>query len=465
MKHKNSLEDSQSAQYRNSQQSTFLAKIKEGIKKVIIFLALIFVLIILGIYLFLVLSKKLGNSVSSLLQVDYSKMLEVLPRSVRNKLYGHKGKNRNSRQDNFTHNQDNGLQESLDKFFGTQKSSRQRNSAGSFYLPVEEPIVRVVKQVLPGVVSIALERTDLAYGGLLVDQQAKIGSGFVIDASQGIIVTNRHVVESIKGQTYKVILQNGKSLSITKVLEDPVNDLAFVFVNTAGIKLHALPLGDSSTLALGQQVIAIGTPFGEFPSTVTSGIISGLHRKVTAPADWGEKIYFDVIQTDAAINPGNSGGPLINLAGEVVGINFAKINGADNISFALPINLVKQRLEQYKKYGRFRQAFLGVSVKEIDLAAANYYGVPAGAFVLQVVPNSPAYKAGIKAKDIIVSINKQPVYKVGLINILSQYSVGDTIEIHIKRPIINKDGYGYHFKDITVKAKLADRYDFISSTR
>lgn len=434
------------------------------VKRVLIGILIIFIVIIFGIVGFLIEGRKVVNAIQRRFGPKYAEIVQNWDTTLRKQLNLDLHHNQKE-QDHLIENhvgEEHQHEDSLLYTFGQNKNFLNNKIN---YDPNKEQTVRVVKQVLPGVVSIALDQTNLAYGAMLVNKQAKIGSGFVVDAKNGIIVTNRHVVEAVKGQNYKVILQDGTSLAITKVLEDPVNDLALVFVNTNHVKLHALPLGDSNHLELGQRVIAIGTPFGQFPSTVTSGIISGLHRKVTAPSDWGEKIYSNVIQTDAAINPGNSGGPLINLAGEVIGINFAKINGADNISFALPINLVKTRLEQYKKYGRFRQAFLGVSAKDLDLGTASYYGVPAGALVFRVVPNSPAYKAGIKVNDIIVSINNQAVYKVGLVNILSEFSVGDKIKIHIKRPILNKDGYGYRFKDVYLHVRLADRYDFIDSIR
>ena len=331
------------------------------------------------------------------------------------------------------------------------------------YSADNEPIVKVVKQMLPGVVSIAIEQPQFVQGPMVRLDQAKIGSGFVIDSS-GIIVTNRHVVSANSQYNYKVITADGKSLQVVKVLEDPVNDLAFVFVHPNNVKLQALKLGNSDNLQLGQTVIAIGTPFGQFPSTVTSGIISGLHRKVSADASLfaSGKTYSNVIQTDAPINPGNSGGPLINLAGEVIGINFAKINGGDNISFALPINLVKTRLSQYKEYGHFRQAFLGVSVRHLDVATASYYSVPAGDLVVQVVPNSPADKAGIKVNDIIVKIDDISIADNSVLNVLSNYKVGQVVNIELARPEKQDATYKYTFKTIKVKVKLADRYDFFA---
>jgi len=349
----------------------------------------------------------------------------------------------------------------FDKNFRGPENVKSNSSQAFNYLPNNEPIVNVVKKVLPGVVSIAIDQSNILPGPTFINKNSKIGSGFVIDANKGIIVTNRHVVEESGKYTYKVVTSNGKTLQVLKILQDPVNDLAFVFVNAQAVKLHALQLGDSDHLELGQTVIAIGTPFGEFPSTVTSGIISGLHRKVDAPDMWGyNKTYFDVIQTDAAINPGNSGGPLINLAGQVIGINFAKISGGDNISFALPINLVKKRLEQYNKFGHFRQAFLGVSVRHLDYATASYYGVPAGDLVVNVVPGSPAYKAGIKARDIITKVDNYSLGDIGLISVLSRYNVGDKITLSIARPI-TRNGFNVSFKTIKIQVTLADRYKFL----
>ena len=323
----------------------------------------------------------------------------------------------------------------------------------------KEPIVRAVKKALPSVVSIAINNAQVLPGQIITNQD-KIGSGFIVD-QKGIIATNKHVVQRVN-IPYKVITNDGKSYEVIDILQDPVYDLAFVFINPGKERLTAVSLGDSDKLELGQTVIAIGTPFGQFPSTVTSGIISGLNRKVEATDTWdfAGKIYTGVIQTDAAINPGNSGGPLLDLYGNVIGVNFAKIAGADNVSFAIPINIVKMRLSQYKQYGHFVHPFLGVSVQHIDPAMAAYYGVPAGALVVQVVPGSPAANVGIRPSDIITHVDDQPVSEYGLVNIINTKKVGDIVKLRIARPVKDKTTGKTEFKVLEFAVKLVDRAEF-----
>lgn len=337
------------------------------------------------------------------------------------------------------------------------KKDDQLSKNTQTYDASREVIPQIVKEAQKGVVSIAISDYEFEQGKGPVEITSKIGTGFLID-KKGLIVTNRHVV-SQEDVMYTVITWDNKSYPVKKIVRDPINDIAFVFidVDSKNNNLKELPLGDSSKLLVGQTVIAIGTPLGEFPGSVTVGVISGLGRTVEVGSSFlgVVKKYENVIQTDAAINPGNSGGPLLNLGGEVIGVNFAKTNGADNISFALPINLVKQRLAEYKKYKRLPQPFLGVAYTYISPIEAKIYDLVPGAFVTRVVPDSPAAKAGIKPKDIIVELGNEKV-DANLAALLYKHSVGDEIKIKVARR--KADG---KFRYIEFKVKIADRYEVL----
>ncbi len=318
-----------------------------------------------------------------------------------------------------------------------------------------EIIPKIVKQARKGVVSIAISDYEFKQGQGPVEINSKIGTGFVIDKN-GLIVTNRHVV-SHENVMYTVITWDNKSYPVKKIVRDPINDIAFVFIDAKEGNLVSLPLGDSSKLLAGQTVIAIGTPLGEFPGSVTVGVISGLGRTVEVGSSFLGivKKYENVIQTDAAINPGNSGGPLLNLGGEVIGVNFAKTSGADNISFALPINLVKQRLAEYRKYNRLPQPFLGIAYVYVSPIDAQVADLVPGAFVTRVVPDSPAAKAGIRPRDIIVAIDGEEINS-NLAALLYKHSVGDKIKIKIAR---RKPNGTYSYKELEVT--IADRYEVL----
>lgn len=313
----------------------------------------------------------------------------------------------------------------------------------------KELIPTIVSNVSSGVVSIAVSNADLVPGQGIVNRTDRIGTGFIID-SKGVIVTNQHVVSDTNAD-YEVITNDNKSFIVTKILRDPVNDIALVFIDPQGTNLKPLPLGDSDKILVGQTVIAIGTPLGEFPGTVTVGVISGLHRTVVAGSSFlgSVKQYENVIQTDAAINPGNSGGPLINLDGQVIGINFATTSGADNISFALPINVVKARLNEYNTYGKFRFPFLGVRYVYISPQDAVRAGVPQGALVKGVVPDSPAQKVGVLPGDIIVQIDGKEV-NANLWYLVQKHNVGDTITIKIWRYDKTSDKGEYKTLQVTL---------------
>lgn len=292
----------------------------------------------------------------------------------------------------------------------------------------ENVVIDVVEKAKDSVVSVALDRTLGAEGTI-----DKIGTGFVVDSS-GLIITNQHVV-SLSDEKYKVITANGKSFDVEDIIIDDNNDIALLKVKAEGLK--ALSLGDSSKLKVGQLVIAIGTPLGEYAGSVTTGIVSGLNRSVATRSGsfWSQtsKQYEDVIQTDAAINPGNSGGPLLNSSGEVIGVNFATTSGADNISFALPSDRVKVRLEEYRKFGKFIKPYLGVEYRMItELDTLYYTNLKPGALVVRVVANSPASKAGIKKDDIITKFAGKDV-TAALYSYIQAANVGEEVKVEVYR--------------------------------
>ena len=294
----------------------------------------------------------------------------------------------------------------------------------------ESAIINVVENSRESVVSIAITELSFVPEQGVVDQSNNIGTGFIVD-SNGIIVTNQHVVSDLEAD-YIVITSEGDEYDVIDIARDDSNDIAVLKVDTT--QLNPITLGDSDTLVIGQTAIAIGTPLGTYVGSVTTGVVSGLDRDVIASTGWfgsSAKTYEDVIQTDAAVNPGNSGGPLLNTLGEVVGVNFATTSGADNISFALPINIVKDRIEEYRTYGKFIKPYLGVSYQMISEYQAMYYdNVIAGALVVRTDPYGPAQKAGIERGDIIVSFAGEPV-ETSLANIISGHKVGEEIEIKL----------------------------------
>jgi len=296
----------------------------------------------------------------------------------------------------------------------------------------ENVIINIVKDASPSVVSIAVSQVKLKSGEGLVDEVSNIGTGFIVDAN-GIVITNQHVVSDVSA-SYKVITSDGKEHEVIEILRDDGNDIALLKIDAK--ELDSLELGDSDNLVAGQTVIAIGTPLGEYAGSVTTGVISGLNRSVTASAGWfgsTTKTYENVIQTDAAVNSGNSGGPLINTEGKVIGINFATTSNADNISFALPINIVKQRLTEYRTYGKFIKPYIGISYQMISQYQAMFYeNIVAGALVMSVDPDGPAAKADIKRGDIITKVDGRDVEQ-SFSYIVQSYKVGEEISLELWR--------------------------------
>ncbi len=285
-------------------------------------------------------------------------------------------------------------------------------------------------------------------------QDVSSGTGFIV-SSDGLILTNKHVV-SEEGAEFTVLMNNGEKYPAKVLATDPVQDVAVLKIEKKN--LSTVVLGDSDSIQIGQSVIAIGNALGEFRNTVSVGVVSGLRRTVTAQGGGAAETLEDLIQTDAAINPGNSGGPLINLKGEVVGIDTAMSQGAQNIGFALPINKAKKDLNQVKKSGKISYPFLGVRYVLIDkdLQKKNNLPVDYGALVvrgetqtdLAVTPGSPADVAGIAENDIILEANGKKIDKDNtLAKIIQNSAVGETLKLKIS----------HKGQEKTLDVKLAER--------
>ena len=233
-----------------------------------------------------------------------------------------------------------------------------------------------------------------------------IGSGFIV-TSDGLIVTNKHVVADTEAK-YRVITKDDKEYEVKKIYRDPTNDLAILKIDppAGGPGLKPIEMGDSGKLKVGQMAIAIGTALGEFRNTVTTGVVSGLGRGITAGSPFegfAEKLD-NVIQTDAAINPGNSGGPLLNSSGQVIGVNTAIAGEAENIGFAIPINIVRDALANFNATGQFNRPFLGIQYRMVTRELSLLNEIPEGAYIMDVVEGSAADRAGIQAEDIVTNI-------------------------------------------------------------
>jgi len=269
------------------------------------------------------------------------------------------------------------------------------------------------------------------------NQPESIGSGFIV-SSNGMIVTNKHVVAD-STMTYQVITSDGKKYDVKNIYRDPLNDVALLKIDpsqNSSEKLVPLTLGDSSNLQVGQYVIAIGTALGELRNTVTTGVVSGLGRGITAgsPYEGSVEQLNNVIQTDAAINPGNSGGPLFNSSGQVIGVNTAVSQNGQNIGFAIPINVIKDALQNYEQNGSIKRPFLGVSYTELSKNLAIVNNLPQGAYVEDVQQGSPADTAGLQQGDVIVKIDGQQIDDSNsLSDVIAKKGIGQTITITIYR--------------------------------
>lgn len=296
----------------------------------------------------------------------------------------------------------------------------------------ESQVIDVVDKVSPAVVSIVVKTIDFDFFSGPITDESGIGTGFIVE-SGGLVVTNSHVVDNVNGE-YSVVLKDGTTYEVDKIHLDEQNDLAILEITARD--LPKVELGDSDKLRVGQKAIAIGNALGRFQNTVTVGVVSGIGRNIVASGGFGlnPKTYESVIQTDAAINPGNSGGPLLNIAGQVIGINVATSSGADNISFAIPVNTLKPILESFIKEGRIIKPYLGVSYTMIGKEIAAIRRLPEGAFVSRVAKGTPAEKAGLQRGDIITKFQGKSLstaYSLG--QAIAKQKVGDEVTLTVDR--------------------------------
>lgn len=330
----------------------------------------------------------------------------------------------------------------------------------------ESGIISAVKKVSPSVVSIIYTKDVRVFNpfispfggeGSTVEQQQGGGTGFIV-TSDGLIATNRHVAD-IDGAKYSVITAEGKKFDAQVVSKDPIYDFAMLKIEAKG--LPTVEFGDSDELEIGQRVIAIGNTLGEFQNSVTAGVLSGKERSIQAsdPAGRSVQSIDNLLQTDAAINEGNSGGPLVNLKGQVIGINTATAakGQAEGVGFAIPVNSIRTAIDSISKYGKIVRPYVGIRYVTVDKKIAAIKGMKEAKGILvvgddtrglpAVVPDSPADQAGIKEGDVILKLNEDDVdQSSSFLKLLSKYSSGDEVELTIMR-----DG-----KNTTLKVKLGE---------
>jgi Do/DeqQ family serine protease len=323
-----------------------------------------------------------------------------------------------------------------------------------------QTLAPVVSRITPGVVGISVRGRVREDNPLLQDpmfrrffnlQQQPVeretqatGSGVIVEAAQGYVLTNAHVVEN--ASSIEVTTKDNRRLTAKLIGRDSDTDIAVLQI-PAGGGLTAVPIGDSDRLQVGDFVLAIGNPFG-LGQTVTSGIISALGR-----SGLGIEGYEDFIQTDASINPGNSGGPLVDLQGRVVGINTAILapgGGNIGIGFAVPINMARQVMDQLVNYGEIKRGRIGVAIQDLtpDLAQALGTRHTQGAVIARVEPGSPAERAGLRTNDLVVAINGAPMRSgIELRNRVGLSRIGDEVELTVER--------GGAERDVTVRIEKA----------
>lgn len=340
--------------------------------------------------------------------------------------------------------------EDLQSKIGLDKLTIPVTKTEKIKLEESSAITDTVDKVSPAVVSILTTENVTDIFGRSYEETGG-GTGFII-TSDGLIVTNKHVASDENGK-YTVFIADGKDYGATVIAQDPLDDLAVLKIDATG--LPTVELGDSDNLNIGQWVVAIGNALGEFSNSVTAGVISAKERQITASGGGMSENLEGLLQTDAAINSGNSGGPLVNLAGQVIGINTAVATQAENIGFAIPINSVKKAIDSIKQTGEIKRPMIGVRYIPItkEIAKANELNYDYGIWVLRVnntvaiVPGSPADKAGLVENDIILEIDGQRIDENNsLVKILRNYNVGD--EVIIK--------YAHNGTEKETKVKLAE---------
>lgn len=297
----------------------------------------------------------------------------------------------------------------------------------------------IAEKVLPSVVGIST-RTEVTYQNFFFGEekgiQNGVGTGIIVDP-KGYILTNSHVVSDGAAEKITVQLSDGSEVPGRILWNDKNTDLAIVKIDAPNLK--AAELGDSDTVKIGAYAAAIGNPLGlNFDRTVTQGIISGLNRSITV-TDGQSQITMDgLIQTDASINSGNSGGPLLNSAGQVIGINSAKAQSAEGLGFAIPINIAKPIVDEIKSKGEFQRSYIGIRGASVSDYLQAYpdadLGTKTGVYVVQIYTDSPAAKAGMKEGDIITGLEDKKIDTMTqLISGLFQYRPGDKVKLTVLR--------------------------------
>lgn len=304
----------------------------------------------------------------------------------------------------------------------------------------ETSVANIASKVTPAVVSIITESRKSGYYSYFSSGTTQSAGTGMIVTSDGYIITNKHVIDG--ATSVQVITQAGDTYEDVEVVgADPLNDVAYLKIKDVK-DLPTITLGDSKTIAIGQPVLAIGNALGVYQNSVTQGIVSGSGRSVTASDSNGSnsETLTDMIQTDAAINPGNSGGPLVNAAGEVIGINTAVSTSANGLGFAIPISATKGMLNRIIETGKAERAYLGLTYVAVTAEVAKEYKLPVnqGAYIYNsskssgnaVIKDGPADRAGIETGDIITKVGNIEVGRAGSIStLIGEYKVGDVIEI------------------------------------
>ncbi|OQX51059.1 hypothetical protein B5M47_02070 [candidate division CPR3 bacterium 4484_211] len=294
----------------------------------------------------------------------------------------------------------------------------------------ESAVIDVVDKTSPSVVSVLEKQVSFDWWRGPVLSESSIGTGFAVD--KDLIVTNRHVVADTSAE-YTVVDKDGKRYSTVKIYRDSLNDLAIIRIE--GGNFAGLDLGDSDSIKVGQTVVAIGNALGRFSNTVTKGVISGIGRGITASSGLGQyQRLEDVFQTDAALNPGNSGGPLLNLAGQVIGVNVAVGEGTENIGFAIPSKYVRELMDNFRQNKKISRPYLGVSYVAVSSELAEQRGLAAGAYVREVLPGTAAKSAGIRKGDIITHVDGVQVDEANTLGkLILKHKVGDKVGLKIWR--------------------------------